>query len=450
VGLRDIAIAIVFFGSLPLIPFRPFLGLVVFSWLAYLRPQDLSWVLGSVPFSQYVALATLLGLGLSVVIPGLVPRERWVTLKLPTVWMIAMWVWLLICCQTAIQARATTRLFDTFTNLILIAILTTGLVRTRRRLGQMFLLIGFCLGALGLKYALYGALRGGSVFTTGPGGFMVDNNCFALCLNMALPLLAGVAFLDKRKAVRVLALVLALGSMLTIIFTFSRGGLLTLAAVAGLLVWSSGRRLLSASILVVALSGFFLFAGDSFQEEYLDRAGSIKDYEQDESARGRIEEWGTAIRIGKDYPIFGVGPNNLAVVYSEYSDREYLKVTHNSFLQFMVDTGYPGMALLAGLLLISLFRLQVLVSRHRDDEWVRIYAKMLQISLIAYIIGGSFLNMAYLDLLYHLVALGVCLELVAQESPVTAPKAVASEEAKPWYLLEPSPTRCFLDHPHAE
>ncbi len=435
-GLRDIALAIVCFGALPLIPFRPFIGLLVFSWLAYFRPQDLSWVLRSSHFSQYVAQALLLGMLLSVLFPRLLQREKWVTLKTQTVWMIVLWVWVWICCQTAVNPALTERRFDVFTNLIIIAVLTTGLVCSKGRFRLMTMVIGLSLGALGLKYALFGAIHGGVVFTTGPGGFMVDNNSFALCLNMALPLLAGIAFVEERKSIRLLALLLAIGSVGTIILTFSRGGLLTLGAVAVMLVWTPGKRLKAAAVLALLVGGFFLFTDESFQEKYFGRAGSIKNYEEDQSAMGRIEAWGTAIRISKDYPIFGVGPANLYAVHSDYSDNPGVRVTHNSFLQFLHDTGYPGLALLGGLLLVSLHRLQLVRIRY-DQQWVRTYARMLQISFVAYIVGASLLDMAYLDLIYHLVGMSVCLEVAAEAPlPAEAGAAAAAPEAKPWYLVE--------------
>lgn len=436
-GLRDIVLALVCYGALPIIPFRPFLGLLMFSWLAYMRPQDLSWVMRSATLSQYVAVATLAGLGLSIVLPRVVPRERLATLRLQTFWLIALLAWVFLCCQTAVVPVMTQKLMGSFRNTIIIAVITTGLVRSPQRFRLMIMVIGMSLGALGLKYALYATLRGGSVFTGGPGGFMVDNNSFALCLNMALPLLAGIAMVEETKAIRVSALVLAVGTSLTIVFTLSRGGLLTLAMVALLLVWMSGKRVLSAAFLLVCVAGFFLFANDDFQQLYFDRTSTIKNYDEDDSARGRIEEWETAKRIAKDYPVFGVGPGNLRVVYGSYSARERLKVTHNSFLQFLVDCGYPGMFLLVGVLALTLYRLQVLRLRSKA-EWVRTYARMLQISIMAYVVGGSLLNMAYLDLIYHLVALSVSLEVAAEAMPDAAEVTVQPGDAKPWYLVAPS------------
>ncbi len=437
-GLRDLVLVVAFFGALPIVPFRPFLGLLMFSCLAYFRPQEMSWALRSMQLSQYTALAMFLGLGVGFLLPKIVPRERVVTWRPPTIGLIAIWVWVFLCCQTAVDPAATSRRLDSITVVIIIAVLTTGLVRTRERFRWMAILIGASLGALGLKYALYGALRGGAVFTKGPGGFMVDNNSFALCLNMALPLLAGLAFTEKSRAMRMLALLLAAGSVLTIIFTFSRGGLLTLIAVAGLLVWSSGKRMVAAVAVAFGIGAFLLVAGGSFKQRYLERAGTIATYDEDASARGRLEEWERAFVVASDYPLMGVGPGNWYVIYEHYTGLKKARVTHNSFLQFMVDTGYPGLVLLVGLLSCSLYRLQRL-RRRVEEEWARTYARMLQISIIAFVIGGSLLDMAYLDLIYHLIALGVGLEVAAHaEAKADQRQDEPTAEVLPWYMVEPA------------
>ena len=46
--MRDLFVLTVVYGSLPVILFRPFYGLLVYSWLAFMRPQDMAWGVGAV------------------------------------------------------------------------------------------------------------------------------------------------------------------------------------------------------------------------------------------------------------------------------------------------------------------------------------------------------------------------------------------------------------------
>ena len=74
--MRDLIVVGIVFASLPVIVFRPYFGLLVYGWLAYMRPQDMAWGASrTLPLSQVVAVALALGL---VVALG---RERWLTLK---------------------------------------------------------------------------------------------------------------------------------------------------------------------------------------------------------------------------------------------------------------------------------------------------------------------------------------------------------------------------------
>src|SRR6185295_4391480 len=62
-AVRDLAVLAVVCGSLPVILLRPFYGLLVYSWLAFMRPQDMAWGASrGLPLSLWVA--TALGIGL--------------------------------------------------------------------------------------------------------------------------------------------------------------------------------------------------------------------------------------------------------------------------------------------------------------------------------------------------------------------------------------------------
>ena len=87
----------------------------------------------------------------------------------------------------------------------------------------------------------------------------------------------------------------------------------------------------------------------------------------------------------------------------------------------------PSLLLLAA----ALYRLERL-RRFPAAPWVAIYAGMIQISIVAYMTGSLFLNMAYFDLIYHLVGVSVSLELAAA-AYVTANSAAVPEEADPWW-----------------
>jgi probable O-glycosylation ligase (exosortase A-associated) len=438
--VRDLAVLAVVFATLPAIVFRPFLGLLVYSWLAYMRPQDMTWGMSRVlPLSQWVALAMLAGI---VVTLG---RERLMTLKVQTVLMILLGLWISLTVVTAVLPEQSQEVYGHYWKGILIAVLTTGLVRDRERFRQLFTLIPFCIGFLGAKRGLVGLLRGGIQYSDGPGGFMQDNNSFALMLNMSLPLLVGVALTDPRRWVRSAAAVTAALCVPTILFTFSRGGLLTLGLVSMLLVWRSQKRGLAAALMAASLLVVLALTSQEVKDRYLQRAETIDDYQEDGSAQGRINSWKTSWYVFLDYPVVGVGPDNLIAVYDRYSPQPgRFHVAHNAYFQLLAECGLPGLLLFLGAIGTALWRMQ------RLRGWtavpgVEVQARMLQISILGYLTGSMFLNTAYNEVIYHLVALTVCLEVVAEATEAearsfTPATAVAEEEAVPWWKRPPAGT----------
>ena len=424
--MRDLLVVGIVLASLPVILFRPYVGLLVYGWLAYMRPQDMGWgTAAEMPLSQWVALAMLAGL---VVAFG---RERWLVIRPQTILLFLLVGWISLSVAMAVLPEVAGTMYGYYWKAILISILTTGLVGDRRRFRILVILIAFSVGFLGAKRGLIGLVSGGARYYDGPGGFMSDNNSFALVLNMVIPLLAGIAMVEKEKLLRMAALVVAALCAATVLFTFSRGGLLTLACVVPMLVWRSRHRLAVISLLGLAAAGFLFLTSARFAQDYTQRASSISDYERDGSAQGRFDAWTTSWRVFLDYPAFGVGPDNLAVVHPRYSpDPGRFRVSHNAYLQVLAECGLPALVLFLAVIasgFLALGRLR----RGTDLPWVEVYARMMQISIVAYVVGSLFLNTAYSELIYQLVALSVSLEVAARAEVMEA--APAAEPAEPWW-----------------
>ncbi len=424
--MRDLLVQLVVYGSLPVIPFRPVLGLAVYAWLAYMRPQDLAWGLGSAQLSLWVALALLVGLALAF------GRERFATFRLQTVLLILLGGWFALTCYTAELPELSAKWLDVFLKIILISVITTGLITTRKRFDFLMTVIAFSLGLLGLKNGLFAIAAGGAQFLNGPGGFMIDRNAFAVALNMAIPLLVGVALTTEYKALRLAALGLVPFCMITIFCTFSRGGLLTLGVVGAMLIWRTRKPVLAMVVLAIGIGAFSYTASDRLKAKYAERSATISSFEEDASALGRIRSWGVAIRMWADHPITGVGPRNFTLLYRRYGDTDSVHVAHNSYLQMLAETGLPGFTLFVSLLVVSLLRLEMI--RFRDKKgWAGSWASMMQVAFVAFATGGLLLDMALFDLLYQLVALTVSLELAMAATKQEGAPAPAVEDSAPWW-----------------
>ena len=60
--MRDVIFSIIILALLPICYRRPFIGLLTFSWLAYMRTQDLCWGFArGIRWSFLIAIVTTLG-----------------------------------------------------------------------------------------------------------------------------------------------------------------------------------------------------------------------------------------------------------------------------------------------------------------------------------------------------------------------------------------------------
>jgi probable O-glycosylation ligase (exosortase A-associated) len=255
----------------------------------------------------------------------------------------------------------------------------------------------------------------------GPGGMLEDNNNFALALCMALPLMLELGKSERNKLLRRGVYMMLPLTVLTVIMTHSRGGFLTLIAVLGVLVWRSRNRLVGfATGLAIVVVAFLVVPKD-----YIERIKTIQSYEQDCSAMGRLAAWKTAINMAQAKPVFGVGLSLFQRNYMKYhsgDEHEGRRVAHNAYLQMLAECGAPALACYLFLIVATIWSLQRLrreALRLYNTSWIINYATMLETSMIAFVVGSTFLNRAEFDLFYHFIAIVMSFEAIARREMST-------------------------------
>jgi probable O-glycosylation ligase (exosortase A-associated) len=236
---------------------------------------------------------------------------------------------------------------------------------------------------------------------------------------MGLPLLIHIGATETNRHLRRGIWLSVPLTALTVIMTHSRGGFLSLAAVVFMLMWRSRNRLLGFSLGFVACLIALLVAPQS----YIDRIMTMTSKEaiqQDGSAQGRLAAWRTAINMSVANPVLGVGLTRFEENYNTYKNDpwEQPRVTHNAYLQIWAESG-TGAMVLYGYLIAgtwwSLVRLRKQAIRMYASSWIIHYAAMFEISIIAFIVGSTFLNRATFDLFYTFVALSVSFQVMARQ-----------------------------------
>ena len=414
--MRDVIVSLFILGALPTCFRRPFIGLLLFTMLAYMRIQDLTWGFARFQrWSFYVAIVTFAGFLLS--------KEYDKRFMLPDIrcWIMIVLA-VLVGASLVFSERPVVSDLDNYIEyckIIGIALFTTGVVKNRAYMRILIWVIALSFGFYGVKNGAAMIVSGGSlVIIQGPGGMLSDNNDFALALCMGIPMLLHLGIAEKRPILRRTMIAIVPLMVLTIVATHSRGAFLALIASVFVLVWRSQNRVAGFAVCFLCASAGVLAA----PKAYVERISTIRTYQSDGSARGRLDAWRVAGNMIVNRPLLGVGFEKFQNSYRKFDPKGgegSVRVTHNSYLQIWAECGTPAFMLYLLLILLSfldLWRIRAQAALRYHSSWILSYATMFEASLLAFVVGSLFLNRAHFDLFYHFVAIIVVFGRIARES----------------------------------
>jgi probable O-glycosylation ligase (exosortase A-associated) len=338
-----------------------------------------------------------------------------------TVLLLLLLSWVTVSTFFAVVPAAAKLALAEFVKVLVMVFVTLVLVNTRERIHWLVWTIVVSLGFYGLKGGIFTLLRGGSVHALGPpGSFIADNNAFAMALCMTIPLIRYLQLHTTRKLVRVGLGVTMLLTGITVLGTYSRGGLIGQVIVSVALLLKSRRRF--AVALLVAVVG--LTAYQFMPSKWAERMGTLQDARQTNSGETRIQSWEFSTNVALHRPLLGGGFDVYLSrsMWAQYGpEGAKPRAVHSIYFRVLGEHGFPGLLLFLALLATS-WRTCARVRRKTRDSsehrWVFDLASMLQTSLLAFMVSGAFLPMTYFDLTYQLMAMCVLLELWLRQATV--------------------------------
>ena len=155
-------------------------------------------------------------------------------------------------------------------------------------------------------------------------------------------------------------------------------------------------------------------------EAWQERMNPTRSDAVDSSAQSRLLAWEYARRLAADYPITGGGfATFTAELYARYWPGEFSSIygAHSVYFQVLAEHGYVGLALYLALVLSCFMTLRRVrrKARAKGDTTMALYAQMFQLSLIGFLVPGSFLGRAYFDYYFTIVACVIILDQVARK-----------------------------------
>jgi putative inorganic carbon (HCO3(-)) transporter len=432
--VRDYVLTAFIVAILPACFFRPWLGIVAWFWFGLMNPHRQTWDFAvSMPFASLIGGATLLGM--------LVARDR-----RPIPWnreLVLIAVLMVYFSLTSMVAWAPDFAWMQWLKvfkIVLMTVLATMFIYGKERIRLLMLTIVFSIGFYGVKSFFWVLRSGGLNRVEGPAGTFMDGNTFlGLAFNMVIPLMIFMAREEQKPWLKRTLYVMAAMTVLSTIFTYSRGAFIGLALIIPLMYLRSQQKVLAACILIPAM----LAAPFVLPDQISERADLIENYEGDKSAIQRLQSWAVAWNIAKDRPLTGAGfefEYGDPVRWYAYAEQKYLWATtypraaHSIYFQVLGQHGIVAALLYMGLLLgtlASLGRSKTFASTRSELSWIAIYSSGMQIAIVGYMVSGAFLSSAYFDLGWLFFALSAVLAREIRELKETSRGVQASARGVP-------------------
>lgn len=429
--MRGLVVALLVLGWLPIVAFKPHIGVLVWSWVSHMAPQSYVYNFAATfPFLVVMAGATLGGMVLS--------REKKGLPGNPIVIMIFIyWLWVVITTVLAFEpGHSQTKLIH-LSKVLFFAVISIMVMQSPNRLKAFLWVMVASLSFISFKGGLFTLLTGGVARVQGAGGMMSDNNQLAMAMCMLLPLSMYLVQHPPHKHLKwPLAFATAMVP-LSVLGTQSRGGFAALAAVTFMLIMKTKRKFSILLLIAVVGGAGITFMPESWKARMQTTESAAT---EDTSFRGRVSMWRFSVNLADENPLQGGG---FDIFYVRRAAELYMPVgfearaPHSIYFEVLAEHGYTGLCLFLSLIFTGWFVGGTLAKRYRQYEetkWVGDLAAATQLSIVGYAAGGLTVNIATLDIFYHILAVIVMCQVVGDQlmaGKLTQVKTKRIFDAKP-------------------
>ena len=400
--MRDIVVTLVFLGILPLALRQTWIGVLLWTWLSVMNPHKMTYGFAyNAPFAMVAALVTLFSV--------LISKDK---LRLPMdATVILLVIFLFWMCVTTVNALFPEQSADSLITVLKIQLMTLVALmalRERKHIEAFIWVTVVSVGFYGIKGGVFTIASGGSSRVWGPPGTYIEgNNELGLALTMTIPLMNYLRLVSPNKWIRRALLMAMLLSAASVLGTQSRGAFLAIAAMA-MVLWMRSRSKVTGGVVLVVLSvGLLAFMPESWEA----RMRTIGTYQQDSSAMGRINAWGMAINIANDRITGGGFAIKNKTTTERYAPNpDWVHTAHSIYFQALGEQGWPGLIIflmIGATALRSTVRIRKASRDRKESLWLYELGGMLQVSMVGYAVGGSFLSLTYLDIAYNVIVIVV-------------------------------------------
>jgi probable O-glycosylation ligase (exosortase A-associated) len=423
--MRDLSLLILLLTLIWLAWRQPWMGVLGLTLLSAMHPQTY-WGESMSQFPVYKAL--FLATCLSVAI------DYWRTRKRPALfWDWRFLVLALLYLDFALTTRfallpdtAAIRLLE-ISYLFPPLLLALLLIDTREKFNYLIVVAAAGVALVALKGGYWAIMTGFQDRVYGPPGSQIGgNNEFAVALAMTIPLLALWLRQTAGRRLRLIILAAIALCYIAALTSWSRGGLVSLAAMTALLVWNSRRKYLAIPLLALGLALAFV----SLPEKWFGRMETLSSYRQDQSFQGREQVWRKGLAFVQTDLWTGSGFEGWRLINAQIKgDTLTARDWHSAYVEILVEHGIPGFLLWSVLFAGTLLSLSRMIGRGKrlGLPWITDYGAMLRASLVAFAVGGLTLGITYWEMLVLFLGFAMIASRLARD-PVILKTAIHSPQ----------------------
>jgi len=416
--MRDILLLSIVLLSLPVGLVEPFYGSIVYAWVSYFYPHHWAWSYArNVPIAKLAALSTLGGMALRSSWSLSPAKQREILL------MVSLLGWFVLSSLFAFSADTAWDRWQDMVKIVLMSVVTAMLITNRNQLRTILLVIALSIGFYGIKGGIFSIRAGGEGMVMGPGESILGaNNNFGLALNMALPFFWYLAHDFQSKWVKLLLRTTFFLSIPAVMFTYSRGAFVGLVFVLGAMLFKAKRLFLVLAGVIIC----FFIVYPFLPQKFVERQETTLNYQEDPSAMSRIDNWVFCWKVAMDRPLVGGGFDyNSRETFSMYAPEFLTKYSgrtwdsHSIYFGILAAHGFPGLILFMSVIIASIFscrKIRRKTAGSPDNKWAVNYCHMIEVSFLALLVNGTFVNMEYFDLPYHLAGFVASMKVIIAKS----------------------------------
>lgn len=410
--MRSLLIFCEMLALLPIALVRPFVGVLIFCFISFANLHRLSWGFATeLPWAYLAAIATLMGCVVA-------QEPKRLPVNATTVLILAF-----IACITLTSMVALAPAGVVWTKWVAIAkvffflLVTAALLTDRYRVHALLWVMVISLGYYGVKGGGFTLLTAGGGRILGPPSSMIeDNNHLAAGLLVTLPIMNYLRLQSAHRIVRIAVLLGMVLTLFSVIGSYSRGALIGLAAVSVVLWLRSPNKIVTGVVIVVTVAA----AISVMPQEWIDRMQTLQEADQTSSGQSRLAMWHAAWNMAVARPFSGagfMGPYTASVI-DVYAPGTLPRAVHSIWFETLGEHGFATFAIwvaITGVAVLNTITIQRDSKGIPELQWCRDLARMAQVSIVAFVVAGSFLSLGYWDFYFtFLVAIAATRMMVRQ------------------------------------